>query len=171
MIWDKNKKYTYADYLEWNHVGYRGMEILDGVPYQYGISVFEQEPIRFSPEVLQKILVNFFDQFRKCLKDTPYRVFLSRSIMLGDAEIIPNIVIMKDNDDVIMVAELAASEKHDRLQQYDERKIDCWVLYPDSQCISVYSLNRGKVYGNGDEIPVAATGCIFHMKDVWELPQ
>jgi len=52
--------------------------------------------------------------------------------MLGDAEIIPNIVIMKDNDDVIMVAELAASEKHDRLQQYDERKIDYWVLYPDS---------------------------------------
>jgi len=78
---------------------------------------------------------------------------------------------MKDNDDVIMVAELAPSEKHDRLQQYDERKIDYWVLYPDSQCISVYSLNRGKVYGNGDEIPVAATGCIFHMKDVWELPQ
>ena len=81
MIWGKNKKYTYADYLEWNHAGYGGMEILDGVPYQYGISVFEQKPIRFPPEVLQKILVNFFDQFRKCLKDTPYRVFLSRSIM------------------------------------------------------------------------------------------
>ena len=104
-------------------------------------------------------------------EDTPYRVFLSRSIMLGDAEIIPNIAVMKNNDNVIIVAELAASEKHDRLQQYDERKIDCWVLYPDSQCISVYSLNRGKVYGNGDEIPVAATGCIFHMKDIWELPQ
>jgi len=23
-------------------------------------------------------------------------------------------------------------------------------------------LNSGKIYGNGDEIPVAATGCIFH---------
>jgi len=53
MIWDKNKKYTYADYLEWNHVGYRGMEILDGVPYQYGISVFEIFPRGFTKDTCE----------------------------------------------------------------------------------------------------------------------
>jgi len=80
MEWDKERRYTYRDYLKWAEAGYMGMELIDGVPYQYGVSVFEQDPFPVSPESRRGICERLCYRFTQCLANTEYNAHQYRAI-------------------------------------------------------------------------------------------
>lgn len=74
------------------------MELIYGKLYQYGVSVFDEEPVRFPPETIQKIVANFSTRLAASFENTIYRICLSTSVQLGGDVITPDIVILDDSD-------------------------------------------------------------------------
>lgn len=167
-MWDKDKRYTYTDCLEWKRMGYRGMELLNGIPYQYGVCAFDEEPVPFPPEKMQAILGEFHAQLERRLAGLPYRVFRSKAVLLGEEEETPDIVVLNDNEELLVVIEIVETEKFRRLEQCTEAEVEYWAIFPDTPCITVYSTKkRWKTYGTGKEIPIEETGCKFSTDGVW----
>jgi len=168
MEWDKERRYTYRDYLKWAEAGYMGMELIDGVPYQYGVSVFEQDPFPVSPESRRGICERLCYRFTQCLANTEYNAHQSYPVRLGKAQVRPDIVLNTAHENnPVLVVEMAAPDKHERLGLCREANADYWVIYPDMQLINVYTKDGGRVYEAGDHIPVAMTGRIVDLEGIW----
>jgi len=156
----KNKKYTFADYLTWPEN--ERWEIIDGVPHMQSAPTWQHQAI--SRELLT--------QFNSYLKDNPCQVFAAPfDLRLAETNekdeettfvVQPDIIVVCDKEGLIgtgyygtptLVIEIsspstARSDKVWKFNKYEKVGVqEYWIVEPDGKFISVYTLLPNNRYG------------------------
>ncbi|CAA7600506.1 Restriction endonuclease type II-like [Acididesulfobacillus acetoxydans] len=169
-----NKKYNYADYLNWPK-GER-WEIIDGVPYMQSAPTWQH----------QAVSGNIFAQFHGYLKDKPCRVFAAPfDVCIPEADesdedisnVIsqPDIAIVCDQGKLrktgyfgipLIIVEIVSpsTAKNDKLTKFNAFEKagvrEYWLVEPEIMLVNVFVLQENKRYGrpeiysNEDKIKV-----------------
>lgn len=184
----KNKKYTFADYLTWPEN--ERWEIIDGVPRLQAAPTWQHQAI--SRELLT--------QFNNYLKDTPCQVFASPfDLRLPDTNekdeettfvVQPDLLVVCDNAGLkgtgyygtpTLVIEISSpstsrSDKVWKFNRYEKAGVkEYWIVEPDGKFISVFTLLPNNRYGRPDsytetdmvEVSIFP-GLIIELKPIFE---
>jgi len=183
--YDENRRYTYADYLEWE--GPQRYQLIDG-------EVFEMA----SPSVEhQGILMELSNQFYNWLRGKPCQVFAAPlDVRLfpeednsDDTVVQPDLLVVCDKDKLgkgsvngapdLAVEIVSPSNSHRELfikfQYYLEAGIrEYWVIDPEEKKVQVHIYENGHYlstgYKNNDRISVTVLpGLEIALKDLWAM--
>lgn len=157
-----DKKYSYADYLNWSEE--ERWEIIDGIPYMYAA------PSR----IHQEILMELSKQFAVYLTGKPCRVYPTPFCVRLDIEkndndvknvVEPDITIvcdssklddkgMKGSPDMIVEILSPSTAKNDKLikfNKYEKAGVkEFWLVEPEQKLVSVFVLQTNGRYGRPD---------------------
>ncbi len=161
---DLNKKYTYADYLTW--LDDKRRELINGF-----VKMMTPAPAMRHQRISRKISGELYIYFKnkKCeLFTAPFDVRLIEKDKTNDKEIInvvqPDISVICDLSKLddrgclgapdltieILSPSSSKTDLKDKYQLYEEFGVkEYWIVYPDTQVIYQYVLEKGKYMQKG----------------------
>ena len=179
------KKYTYADYCEWDDS--ERWELIDGLAYAMSPSPSQTH---------QSVLVELAGQLRDFLKGNPCRVFVAPLDVRLNAEgaddtvVQPDIFVVCDESKLkdvksvigspdliieILSASTASRDLVTKFRLYQKSGVqEYWIVDPDSKTVTVHVLHDigyvSRSYNEYDAaVPVEVLdGCIINLIDVFE---
>jgi Uma2 family endonuclease len=180
---DENRRYTYADYLEWE--GPQRYQLLNGEVFQMA-----------SPSVAhQALLMGLSMQFGNWLQGKPCKVFFAPlDVRLfpeednsDDTVVQPDLLVVCDKDKLgkgavngapDLVIEIISDsdsypESFAKFHNYLEAKVrEYWVIYPEVKGVHVHVYENGHyistVCKDDDRIPVTVLpGLEIPLEDLW----
>ena len=177
----KDKHYTYADYVTWgDEIRY---ELIDGVAYMLSAPAWEHQDISMSLSY----------QIRGFLKGKPCKVFAAPfDVRLnadgGDDTVVqPDLVVVCDRSkligtgcvgapDVVIEILSPSTSARDKVQKFNKYLQvgvrEYWIVYPDSKTVSVHTLADSHYvtmeYGVSDTaVSRVLEGCSVILEDVF----
>ncbi|MGI1691730.1 Uma2 family endonuclease [Thermoanaerobacter uzonensis] len=187
---EKNKKYTYADYLTWSEE--ERWEIINGVPYLQAAPTWQH----------QAVLLELARQFANYLQDKSCRVFTSPfDLRIPEANekdeettnvVQPDIIIICDNSGlkktgyygvpelIIEIIEIVSpstgqKDKIEKFNLYEKAGVkEYWIVEPDEKVVMVFTLEEGRygrpqMYSEEDKVKVSIfDNLVIELKPVFE---
>ena len=184
----KEKRYTYADYLEWDDGKRR--ELIGGVAYE----MFPSQTMSPAPSwEHQGILVELAGQIREYLKGKHCKVFVApfdvrlNAETTDDTVVQPDLVVICDRTslsgtgymgvpDLVMEVLSPSTAAHDRFRKFNlylrHGVREYWIVDPDSKTVSAHVLENGRYYTTSyaetDTAPVGVLeGCVIDLAEVF----
>jgi len=177
-IIQKYKLYTCDEIESWDTD--ERFELIDGVIYMMS------SPMRIHQKISGELFVQLYNflKGKTCeVYSAPFAVYLSGN----DTRVEPDIVVVCDKSKLIdkgckgapdLVIEILSpsTAKHDRITKFNKYLQtgvrEYWIVDPDSQTISVHTLESGKyvvsAYSDDDKIPVnVLEGCEIKAREVF----
>ncbi|KAB8130112.1 Uma2 family endonuclease [Gracilibacillus oryzae] len=161
---EKDRKYTYADYLSWPED--ERIEIIDGVPH------LQAAPSRIHQEILSELhrqIANFLIGKECKVYPAPFHVVLDiqTSQQAADRQNVvePDITIVcdttklddygcKGSPDIVMEItspSTARKDKIDKFNRYEQAGVkEYWIIEPAEKVLSVYKLQSNQRFGRPD---------------------
>ena len=190
---DKNKKYTYEDYLTWDFdIPY---ELIDGIPYpKYGSEPYEVVAMAGTARNHQIVRTELEWQLKSFLKGKTCKLFSENFDVRPDINnesmvVQPDIIVVCDPSkveergvkgppDLVIEVISRTTQKKDKnvkLKLYQRTGVkEYWLVDPRSAFVDVFILEDGKYglptsYGYEETIDVQVLeGCTINLKEVFE---
>ena len=179
---DYNKRYTYADYLQWDDD--TRWELIDGVPYMMSA------PNRRH----QELLGNLHLLFGTFLKGKSCKVYLAPFDVRLNADTLDNTVVQPDllivcdhsklnkagcagSPDMVVEILSPSTSRYDRTLKFNTYLKsgirEYWVVDPETNTLAVHILKNGeyvtRAYTNEDAAPVhILDDCVMNLSEVFE---
>jgi Uma2 family endonuclease len=152
--YEEERKWTYADYKEWELKPGERFELIDGVAYAMSAPNTEHQGISM---LLSAKLYNYFEGKRCRPFAAPFDVRLFYEDDESDDTVVqPDLVVVCDPDKLgkegcrgapdlvieILSPSNSAIEMHRKLNLYLEAGVrEFWIVYPEDKHVEVYCLN------------------------------
>lgn len=184
---EKNKKYTYADYLTWSEE--ERWEIINGVPYLQAAPTWQY----------QAVLLELARQFANYLQDKSCRVFTAPfDLRIPEANekdeettnvVQPDIIIICDNSGLkktgyygvpeliieVVSPSTGQKDKIEKFNLYEKAGVkEYWIVEPDEKVVMVFTLEEGRygrpqMYSEEDKVKVSIfDDLVIDLKPVFE---
>lgn len=184
---EKNKKYTYADYLTWSEE--ERWEIINGIPYLQAAPTWQY----------QAVLLELARQFANYLQDKSCRVFTAPfDLRIPEANekdeettnvVQPDIIIICDNSGLkktgyygvpeliieIVSPSTGQKDKIEKFNLYEKAGVkEYWIVEPDEKVVMVFTLEEGRygrpqMYSEEDKVKVSIfDDLVIDLKPVFE---
>jgi len=184
---EKNKKYTYADYLTWSEE--ERWEIINGVPYLQAAPTWQH----------QAVLLDLARQFANYLQDKSCRVFTAPfDLRIPEANekdeetinvVQPDIIIICDNSRLkktgyygvpeliieVVSPSTGQKDKIEKFNLYEKAGVkEYWIVEPDEKVVMVFTLEEGRygrpqMYSEEDKVKVSIfDDLVIDLKPVFE---
>ncbi|KUJ89628.1 MAG: hypothetical protein XD37_2157 [Thermoanaerobacter thermocopriae] len=184
---EKNKKYTYADYLTWSEE--ERWEIINGVPYLQAAPTWQH----------QAVLLELARQFANYLQDKSCRVFTAPfDLRIPEANekdeettnvVQPDIIIICDNSGLkktgyygvpeliieVVSPSTGQKDKIEKFNLYEKAGVkEYWIVEPDEKVVMVFTLEEGRygrpqMYSEEDKVKVSIfDNLVIELKPVFE---
>jgi Uma2 family endonuclease len=184
---EKNKKYTYADYLTWSEE--ERWEIINGVPYLQAAPTWQY----------QAVLLELARQFANYLQDKSCRVFTAPfDLRIPEANekdeettnvVQPDIIIICDNSGLkktgyygvpeliieVVSPSTGQKDKIEKFNLYEKAGVkEYWIVEPDEKVVMVFTLEEGRygrpqMYSEEDKVKVSIfDNLVIELKPVFE---
>lgn len=184
---EKNKKYTYADYLTWSEE--ERWEIINGVPYLQAAPTWQH----------QAVLLELARQFANYLQDKSCRVFTAPfDLRIPEANekdeetinvVQPDIIIICDNSRLkktgyygvpeliieVVSPSTGQKDKIEKFNLYEKAGVkEYWIVEPDEKVVMVFTLEEGRygrpqMYSEEDKVKVSIfDDLVIDLKPVFE---
>ncbi|EGD52093.1 protein of unknown function DUF820 [Thermoanaerobacter ethanolicus JW 200] len=184
---EKNKKYTYADYLTWSEE--ERWEIINGVPYLQAAPTWQH----------QAVLLELARQFANYLQDKSCRVFTAPfDLRIPEANekdeettnvVQPDIIIICDNSRLkktgyygvpeliieVVSPSTGQKDKIEKFNLYEKAGVkEYWIVEPDEKVVMVFTLEEGRygrpqMYSEEDKVKVSIfDNLVIELKPVFE---
>ncbi|MDI3501428.1 MAG: hypothetical protein PWP22_1199 [Thermoanaerobacter sp.] len=184
---EKNKKYTYADYLTWSEE--ERWEIINGVPYLQAAPTWQH----------QAVLLELARQFANYLQDKSCRVFTAPfDLRIPEANekdeettnvVQPDIIIICDNSGLkktgyygvpeliieVVSPSTGQKDKIEKFNLYEKAGVkEYWIVEPDEKVVMVFTLEEGRygrpqMYSEEDKVKVSIfDDLVIDLKPVFE---
>ncbi len=184
---EKNKKYTYADYLTWSEE--ERWEIINGVPYLQVAPTWQH----------QAVLLELARQFANYLQDKSCRVFTAPfDLRIPEANekdeetinvVQPDIIIICDNSRLkktgyygvpeliieVVSPSTGQKDKIEKFNLYEKAGVkEYWIVEPDEKVVMVFTLEEGRygrpqMYSEEDKVKVSIfDDLVIDLKPVFE---
>lgn len=184
---EKNKKYTYADYLTWSEE--ERWEIINGVPYLQAAPTWQH----------QAVLLELARQFANYLQDKSCRVFTAPfDLRIPEANekdeettnvVQPDIIIICDNSGLkktgyygvpeliieVVSPSTGQKDKIEKFNLYEKAGVkEYWIVEPDEKVVMVFTLEEGRygrpqMYSEEDKVKVSIfDNLVIDLKPVFE---
>ena len=184
---EKNKKYTYADYLTWSEE--ERWEIINGVPYLQVAPTWQH----------QAVLLELARQFANYLQDKSCRVFTAPfDLRIPEANekdeetinvVQPDIIIICDNSRLkktgyygvpeliieVVSPSTGQKDKIEKFNLYEKAGVkEYWIVEPDEKVVMVFTLEEGRygrpqMYSEEDKVKVSIfDNLVIELKPVFE---
>ena len=187
LLPEKNKKYTYADYLTWSEE--ERWEIINGVPYLQAAPTWQH----------QAVLLDLARQFANYLQDKSCRVFTAPfDLRIPEANekdeetinvVQPDIIIICDNSRLkktgyygvpeliieVVSPSTGQKDKIEKFNLYEKAGVkEYWIVEPDEKVVMVFTLEEGRygrpqMYSEEDKVKVSIfDDLVIDLKPVFE---
>jgi Uma2 family endonuclease len=184
---EKNKKYTYADYLTWSEE--ERWEIINGIPYLQAAPTWQY----------QAVLLELARQFANYLQDKSCRVFTAPfDLRIPEANekdeettnvVQPDIIIICDNSGLkktgyygvpeliieVVSPSTGQKDKIEKFNLYEKAGVkEYWIVEPDEKVVMVFTLEEGRygrpqMYSEEDKVKVSIfDNLVIELKPVFE---
>lgn len=184
---EKNKKYTYADYLTWSEE--ERWEIINGIPYLQAAPTWQY----------QAVLLELARQFANYLQDKSCRVFTAPfDLRIPEANekdeettnvVQPDIIIICDNSGLkktgyygvpeliieVVSPSTGQKDKIEKFNLYEKAGVkEYWIVEPDEKVVMVFTLEEGRygrpqMYSEEDKVKVSIfDNLVIDLKPVFE---
>ncbi|MBT1278432.1 Uma2 family endonuclease [Thermoanaerobacter sp. CM-CNRG TB177] len=184
---EKNKKYTYADYLTWSEE--ERWEIINGVPHLQAAPTWQH----------QAVLLELARQFANYLQDKSCRVFTAPfDLRIPEANekdeettnvVQPDIIIICDNSGLkktgyygvpeliieVVSPSTGQKDKIEKFNLYEKAGVkEYWIVEPDEKVVMVFTLEEGRygrpqMYSEEDKVKVSIfDNLVIELKPVFE---
>ena len=184
---EKNKKYTYADYLTWSEE--ERWEIINGIPYLQAAPTWQY----------QAVLLELARQFANYLQDKSCRVFTAPfDLRIPEANekdeettnvVQPDIIIICDNSGLkktgyygvpeliieVVSPSTGQKDKIEKFNLYEKAGVkEYWIVEPDEKVVMVFTLEEGRygrpqMYSEEDKVKVSIfDDLVIDLKPVFE---
>lgn len=180
---DKNKEYTYADYLTWQFR--ERVELIMGKMFR-----MSPAPSSLHQQIVSSLHGTIYQQLKrkKCkVFPAPFDVVLPSPSGLLNTVVQPDISIICDNskitekgcvgppDLIIEVASKSTIKKdlHEKYKLYEQAGVrEYWYVYPHDRSLIIFTLNEGiysasKPLTKGDTAISAITGLRIELDDIF----
>ena len=184
---EKNKKYTYADYLTWSEE--ERWEIINGIPYLQAAPTWQY----------QAVLLELARQFANYLQDKSCRVFTAPfDLRIPEANekdeettnvVQPDIIIICDKSGLkktgyygvpeliieVVSPSTGQKDKIEKFNLYEKAGVkEYWIVEPDEKVVMVFTLEEGRygrpqMYSEEDKVKVSIfDNLVIELKPVFE---
>ena len=184
---EKNKKYTYADYLTWSEE--ERWEIINGIPYLQAAPTWQY----------QAVLLELARQFANYLQDKSCRVFTAPfDLRIPEANekdeettnvVQPDIIIICDKSGLkktgyygvpeliieVVSPSTGQKDKIEKFNLYEKAGVkEYWIVEPDEKVVMVFTLEEGRygrpqMYSEEDKVKVSIfDDLVIDLKPVFE---